>query len=153
MPALKPTAILGLTGLTLFVLIAVFAPWLAPYAPDKVIGMAWQAPDATLRLGTDNLGRDLLSRMIWGTRVSLGVTALAAVLAFVVGCTLGFIAGVSGGWLDQTISRINDMIMAIPTLIFALIVLAVLPKTILTLTLVLGLLESTRTACRACAGG
>lgn len=43
-----------------------FAPWLAPYSPDKVIGMAWQAPDATLRLGTDNLGRDLLSRMIWG---------------------------------------------------------------------------------------
>ncbi|NMP26765.1 ABC transporter permease [Rahnella sp. SAP-1] len=144
MPALRPTAILGLTGLFLFLFIALFAPWLAPYAPDKVVAMAWQAPDAVLRLGTDNLGRDLLSRMIWGTRVSLGVTALAALVAFGVGCTLGFMAGLLGGWQDQLISRVNDMIMAIPTLIFALIVLAVLPKSILTLTLVLGLLESTR---------
>ena len=65
-------------------------------------------------------------------------------MAFAVGCTLGFIAGLRGGWLDQVISRCNDIVMAIPTLILALIVLAVLPKTIPVLTLVLGLLESTR---------
>ena len=72
------------------------------------------------------------------------MTALATLVAFAVGCTLGFIAGLRGGWLDQVISRCNDIVMAIPTLILALIVLAVLPKTILVLTLVLGLLESTR---------
>ena len=150
MPALKPVAVLGLTGLTLFILIAIFAPWLAPFDPDKIVGAAWQAPDARLLLGTDNLGRDLLSRMIWGTRVSLGITLIATLLAFAAGCSLGFIAGLTGGWLDPLISRVNDMIMGVPTLIFALIVLAVLPKTMitltltLTLTLVLGLLESTR---------
>jgi peptide/nickel transport system permease protein len=144
MPALKPASILGLLVLILFVLIAIFAPWLAPHAPDLTLGMSWDLPGANALLGTDNLGRDLLSRLIWGTRVSLGVTALAALVAFSVGCTLGFIAGLRGGWLDQVISRCNDIVMAIPTLILALIVLAVLPKTLLTLTLVLGLLESTR---------
>src|SRR5471030_1445164 len=127
MPALKPSSILGLLVLSLFILIAIFAPWLAPHAPDQTLGMSWDLPGPNAILGTDNLGRDLLSRLIWGTRVSLGVTALAALVAFAVGCTLGFIAGLRGGWLDQVISRCNDIVMAIPTL-----------------TLVLGLLESTR---------
>ena len=147
MPAfasLRPASALGLLVLSLFILIAIFAPWLAPHAPDQTRGMSWDLPGPDAILGTDNLGRDLLSRLIWGTRVSLGVTALATLVAFAVGCTLGFIAGLRGGWLDQVISRCNDIVMAIPTLILALIVLAVLPKTILVLTLVLGLLESTR---------
>lgn len=144
MPPIKLSLLPGLLGLLLFIAVALLAPWISPYAPDKVIGMAWDAPSALARLGTDNLGRDLFSRLIWGTRTSLMVTAAAALLAFVTGTTLGFIAGLSGGWLDQLISRINDIIMAIPTLILALIVLAMLPKSLLVIILVLGLLEATR---------
>ena len=80
MPALKPASILGLLVLSLFILIAIFAPWLAPHTPDQTIGMSWDLPGPGSILGTDNLGRDLLSRLIWGTRVSLGVTALAALV-------------------------------------------------------------------------
>ncbi len=144
MPPMKPGALPGLLGLSLFVIVAVFAPWLAPHTPDQIIGQAWQEPGPRMLLGTDNLGRDLLSRLIWGTRVSLGVAVIATVLAFAVGGSLGFIAGLRGGWLDQIISRLNDVVMAIPTLILALIVLAVLPKSIWVLIMVLGLLESTR---------
>ncbi|MEA9391954.1 ABC transporter permease [Acerihabitans sp. TG2] len=144
MPAIKLSLLPGIAGLFLFVGVALFAPWLSPHAPDQVVGMAWDTPSALARLGTDNLGRDLLSRLIWGTRTSLAVTGLAALVAFVIGTTLGFIAGVCGGWIDQLISRINDIIMAIPTLILALIILAMLPKTLGVIIMVLGLLEATR---------
>lgn len=144
MPALKLVHLPGIVGSILFVVVAVFAPWLSPHAPDQVIGAAWDLPSQLSPLGTDNLGRDLLSRLIWGTRTSLSVTAVAALIAFVAGTTLGFIAGGSGGWIDQLISRVNDVLMAIPTLILALVILATLPKTLGVIVLVLGLLEATR---------
>ncbi|MFG1175104.1 ABC transporter permease [Erwiniaceae bacterium CAU 1747] len=141
---LKLAVLPGLTGLGLFILVAIFAPWLSPYAPDQVVGSAWSGVTAENWLGTDNLGRDLLSRLIWGTRTSLSVSAVATLLAFAVGIFLGFLAGFCRGWVDQLISRLNDILMAIPTLIFALVVLAMLPKTIPVIVLVLGILESTR---------
>ncbi|MEJ4043065.1 ABC transporter permease [Erwinia sp. SLM-02] len=141
---LKFAVLPGVTGLGLFILVAVFAPWLSPYAPDQVVGSAWSGVTAENWLGTDNLGRDLLSRLIWGTRTSLSVSAVATLLAFAVGTFLGFLAGFCRGWVDQLISRLNDILMAIPTLILALVVLAMLPKTIPVIVLVLGLLESTR---------
>ncbi|ROR05661.1 ABC transporter permease [Erwinia sp. JUb26] len=141
---LKLAVLPGVTGLGLFILVAVFAPWLSPYAPDQVVGSAWSGVTAENWLGTDNLGRDLLSRLIWGTRTSLSVSAVATLLAFAVGTFLGFLAGFCRGWVDQLISRLNDILMAIPTLIFALVVLAMLPKTIPVIVLVLGILESTR---------
>nr|WP_113865309.1 ABC transporter permease [Brenneria salicis]NMN93072.1 peptide/nickel transport system permease protein [Brenneria salicis ATCC 15712 = DSM 30166]RBP65149.1 peptide/nickel transport system permease protein [Brenneria salicis ATCC 15712 = DSM 30166]RLM31657.1 ABC transporter permease [Brenneria salicis ATCC 15712 = DSM 30166] len=144
MPAIKLSALLGLSGVSVFVLVALLAPWLAPYPADQVIGGAWRGPMDNALLGTDNLGRDLFSRLIWGTRTSLTVTALAALLAFSSGTLLGFLAGVRGGWVDQLIARVNDVLMAIPTLILALVVLAMLPKNTLIIILVLGLLEATR---------
>lgn len=141
---LKFAVLPGVTGLGLFILVAVFAPWLSPYAPDQVVGSAWSGVTAENWLGTDNLGRDLLSRLIWGTRTSLSVSAVATLLSFAVGTFLGFLAGFCRGWVDQLISRLNDILMAIPTLILALVVLAMLPKTIPVIVLVLGLLESTR---------
>ncbi len=144
MPALKISHLPGIVGLILFMAIGLFAPWLSPHAPDQVIGMAWDVPSALAPLGTDNLGRDLLSRLIWGTRTSLSVTAVAALIAFLAGTTLGFIAGVCGGWIDQLISRVNDVLMAIPTLVLALVILATLPKTLGVIILVLGVLEATR---------
>ncbi|CAO97435.1 ABC transporter permease [Erwinia tasmaniensis] len=134
----------GIIGLSLFILVALFAPWLAPWAPDQVVGSAWSEMTPQNWLGTDNLGRDLLSRLIWGTRTSLCVSALATLLAFVIGIFLGFLAGYAGGWVDTLISRINDILMAIPTLILALVILAMLPKTMPVIIAVLGILESTR---------
>ncbi|AJC64927.1 ABC transporter permease [Dickeya zeae] len=144
MPAVKPSVVLGLLGLSLFIGVALFAPWIAPYPADKVVAGAWLGPMPQAWLGTDNIGRDLFSRLIWGTRTSLAVTALAAALAFALGAGLGFLAGVCGGWVDQLISRVNDVLMAIPTLILALVVLAMLPKSTFIIILVLGVLEATR---------
>ncbi|PRD17383.1 ABC transporter permease [Pantoea coffeiphila] len=141
---LKFAVLPGVIGLGLFILVAIFAPWLSPYAPDQVVGSAWSGVTAENWLGTDNLGRDLLSRLIWGTRTSLSVSAVATLLAFAIGTFLGFLAGFCRGWVDQMISRLNDILMAIPTLILALVVLAMLPKTIPVIVLVLGFLESTR---------
>src|SRR3546814_6887781 len=95
-------------------------------------------------LGTDNLGRDLLSRLIYGAQTTITVALAATVLAFSMGIILSFTAAVAGGWADQGLSRLNDLMMSIPTLIFALIVLAVLPQELWILVVVMAVLESTR---------
>ena len=100
---LKFAVLPGVIGLGLFILVAIFAPWLSPYAPDQVVGSAWSGVTAENWLGTDNLGRDLLSRLIWGTRTSLSVSAVATLLAFAIGTFLGFLAGCCRGWVDQLI--------------------------------------------------
>jgi len=98
----------------------------------------------TYLLGTDNLGRDLLSRMIYGARITIFIAVLATALAFTLGSVLGLTAAVVGGWFDALLSRLVDLLMSIPTLIFALVVLSVLPANIVTLVLVMGVLDSTR---------
>ena len=138
------SALIGLLVTGLFVFVALFAPWVAPYSNVEVVGDVWAAASAKYWLGTDNLGRDLLSRMVYGTRVTLVIAGLATALSFTVGSVLGFVAAVVGGWLDQCLSRGVDLLMAIPTLIFALVVLSVLPATITVLVLVMGILDATR---------
>lgn len=130
--------------LAAFVLVAIFAPWIAPHQVSEIVGGVWEPPSAKALLGTDNLGRDLLSRIIWGASVTLGVSALATLIAFIVGVVLGLFAALRRGWVDQVLSRGNDLLMAIPTLIFALVVLAVLPKNIVVLILVMAALDATR---------
>ncbi|APG47581.1 ABC transporter permease [Phaeobacter porticola] len=95
-------------------------------------------------LGTDNIGRDLLSRMIYGGRTTIFIATAATILSFTTGSILGFFAAVSGGWVDQVMSRLVDLVMSIPTLIFALVVLSVMPVTVPVLIVVMGLLDSTR---------
>jgi len=138
------SALAGLTLTTALVLVAVFAPWIAPYGNAEVVGDVWGPMSAQHWLGTDNLGRDLLSRMIYGARITLLIAGLATALSFIMGSILGFTAAVVGGWLDQWLSRGVDLLMAIPTLIFALVVLSVLPSSITVLVLVLGVLDATR---------
>ena len=138
------SALIGLLLTSAIVLTAIFAPWIAPYDNGKVIGDVWaEASDKSL-LGTDNLGRDLLSRMIYGARITLTIAGAATALSFIMGSILGFVAAVSGGRIDQWLSRGVDLLMAIPTLILALVVLSVLPSTVTVLVLVLGVLDSTR---------
>ena len=137
-------ALLGLFFTALFLIAAVFAPLIAPYPMSSIVGDVWEPASAEHWLGTDNLGRDLLSRMIYGARTTIFIAAMATALSFSLGAILGFTAAVVGGWFDTIMSRFVDLLMSIPTLIFGLVVLSVLPSTILTLILVMGILDSTR---------
>ncbi|RWK56084.1 ABC transporter permease [Mesorhizobium sp.] len=137
-------ALIGLVLTALFVLAAIFAPWIAPYGNGEIVGDVWGPISATHWLGTDNLGRDLLSRMIYGARVTLFIAVLATALSFSLGAILGFSAAVFGGWFDTLMSRLVDLLMSIPTLIMGLVVLSVLPTNLVTLILVMGILDSTR---------
>ncbi len=138
------SAMIGLVFTIGIVLVAILAPWIAPYGNGQVVGDVWAPASDKVWLGTDNLGRDLLSRMIYGARITLTIAGAATALSFTMGSTLGFVAAVTGGPLDQWLSRGVDLLMAIPTLIFALVVLSVLPSSVTVLVLVLGILDSTR---------
>lgn len=137
-------ALIGLVFTVLFLFAAVFAPLIAPYSFSEIAGQVWEPMSAKFLLGTDNLGRDLLSRMIYGARTTILIAAAATAISFILGSVLGFAAAVVGGWFDTLMSRFVDLLMAIPTLIFGLVVLSVLPTTIVTLILVMGILDSTR---------
>ena len=141
------SAWIGIAGLAIAFGCAVFAPFIAPYGESEIVGGVWELPawsGGTFLLGTDNLGRDLLSRLIYGARTTIFVAAAATLLAFSFGVLLSFTAAVLKGWTDQALSRLNDLMMAIPTLIFALVVLAVLPQQLWILILVMAVLDSTR---------
>ncbi|WP_424978426.1 ABC transporter permease [Leisingera sp. S232] len=138
------SALIGLFFTALYFLGAIFAPLLAPYGVGEVVGDVWEPSSADYLLGTDNIGRDLLSRMIYGGRTTIFIATAATVLSFTLGSVLGFFAAVTGGWVDQALSRFVDLVMSIPTLIFALVVLSVAPVTIPMLILVMGLLDATR---------
>ncbi len=137
-------ASIGLILTITLLVAAIFAPWIAPYPGSRVLGGVWEPASAQHWLGTDNLGRDLLSRMIYGARITVFIGVAATALAFTLGSILGFMAAVIGGWFDTLMSRFVDLLMSIPTLIFGLVVLSVLPSTIPILVLVMGLLDSTR---------
>lgn len=113
-------------ALLLIVFAAMFAPVLAPYDPDRLIDASARAqpPSAEHWLGTDALNRDLLSRILYGARVSLGVSLLAVAVATIVGTTWGAIAGYAGGWVDAMLMRIVDAGLAIPRILLLLCVVA-----------------------------
>jgi peptide/nickel transport system permease protein len=141
---IPPTALIGMLLCLVILCAALFAPWIAPYPNGHVVGDVWAEASDKALLGTDNLGRDLLSRLIHGARVTLLIAGSATLLSFTLGSTLGFFAAVSGGRIDQFMSRTVDLLMSIPSLIMALVVLSVVPASNLVLVLVLGLLDSTR---------
>jgi peptide/nickel transport system permease protein len=141
---IPPGAMVGLFFTALFLIAAIFAPWIAPYGLGEIVGNVWEPASAQYLLGTDNLGRDLLSRIIYGAQTTIFIAVLATALSFSLGSILGFTAAVVGGWFDTLMSRFVDLLMAIPTLIFGLVVLSVLPTTVVTLILVMGILDSTR---------
>ncbi len=138
------SAWIGLFGLGIALFAAILGPWVAPFGETAVVGDVWAPPGGEFLLGTDNLGRDLLSRLIYGARTTIFVALAATFLSFSLGMVLSFVAAVTGGFVDQLLSRMNDLMMAIPTLIFALVVLAVLPQNLWILILVMAVLDSTR---------
>ena len=140
----SPTATFGVVLLSAFVLVAFLAPVLAPHGPttpnllQRLTPPAWISGDATFLLGTDHLGRDMLSRILYGTRIALMVGALGVSLAALIGITLGAIAGYVGGWTDTIISRFIDTLLAIPNVILYLAVLFAFGASLTTLVLVIG---------------
>ena len=124
----------------IFIFLAIFAPFVAPYDPDKPDFAAFlQLPSAAHVLGTDNFGRDVLSRIIYGTRVSLIIGVLAVVVACAVGTVLGMIAGYFGGWIDDVITRLMEAVRAIPQIILAMALTAVFGSGIRNLAIILGI--------------
>ena len=134
----------GMIVILIYAICALFAPWLAPYPEAEVVGKAYQRSSDLYFLGTDQIGRDLFSRLIFGARNTIGIALITTLVSFMVGGTLGVLAALKRGLLDQGISRVVDAFLAIPVLIFALMMLAVVGKSLVNLILILALLDSTR---------
>lgn len=123
----KPTAIFALVYVTAMVLVAIFATQLAPFPYDlqNYDAVRLNPFSSGHWLGTDTLGRDILSRMIYGTRVSMTVAGVVLVIALTVGLTFGAIAGYYGGWIDMTIMRLTDIMFAFPDLLLAILIMGI----------------------------
>ena len=134
----------GLLVIVLYILVALFAPLLAPFGETQVVGEGFAPWGGEFLLGTDNLGRDMFSRLVYGARNTLGIAFLTPLLAFLLGGLSGLVAAIKGGWVDQGLSRVVDILMAIPQLIFALLILSVVGTTATSLVLVIALLDATR---------
>jgi peptide/nickel transport system permease protein len=156
------TASFGILIIIIYVIVAIFAGAIAPYGQDEIIqgaaanviagGDPALGGDPAYPLGTDQIGRDILSRLIYGAQNTVGIAFVTTMLAFLLGGTLGFLAAVLGGWLDQLLSRMVDVLMAIPSLIFALLLMTIasvwsatlgIPLTIF-MVLIIAVIDSTR---------
>jgi peptide/nickel transport system permease protein len=123
----RPAAVIAALVVAGFIAVALAAPQLAPYGPNATnFGAIRQAPSALYRLGTDEVGRDLLSRLIWGARASLLAGVIPVSIAVVVSIPLGLLSGYVGGWVDGVIMRVTDAMLAIPFLIVAIALAAFL---------------------------
>ena len=119
------TAAFGMFVVFTYAIAGIFAPWIAPFGEAEVISQAFAPADENMLLGADQLGRDMFSRLIYGTRNSVGLALTATLLAFFVGAFLGLLAATKGGILDNALGRLADVIMSIPSLIFALLMLSI----------------------------
>ena len=127
------TAAFGIMIILIYAVISIFAGIIAPYGQEEILGAANVVPGGNpaiggnpdFPLGTDQIGRDILSRLIFGAQNTVGIAFVTTCLAFLLGGTLGFLAATLGGWLDQLLSRMVDALMAIPALIFALLLITI----------------------------
>jgi peptide/nickel transport system permease protein len=134
----------GLIVIAIYIFIAVFAPWLAPYGESQVFPAPYEPWSKEFIFGTDQIGRDILSRMIYGARNTVGIAVATTALAFFIGGVLGLAAAIAKGWVDQLLSRLVDALMAIPSLIFALVLLSIFGTNIINLIIIIAILDSTR---------
>ncbi|MFD1020395.1 nickel transporter permease [Thalassobacillus hwangdonensis] len=125
------TSLVGLIIILLLFTVAILAPVIAPYTPDEQdIINRYQAPSAEHILGTDELGRDILSRIIYGSRITIQIGVISVGISMIVGVLLGAVAGFFGRWVDQIIMRIIDIMMAFPSILLAIALIAVLGKSL-----------------------
>ena len=141
---LTVTAQIGLLIIAINVVMAVIGPMVAPYAQEDAIGDAWDPASAAYWLGLDQIGRDIFSRLLFGARTSIGLALIITALSFTLGIIAGFTAAVAGRWVDVILSRFVDLMLSMPTLIFAFIVLSVLGTDIPVLIATIAILDSTK---------
>jgi|TARA_B110000211_G_scaffold61243_1_gene69158 peptide/nickel transport system permease protein len=139
-----PTAWFGMVVITMYLIVALFAPLLAPYGESEVFPMAYAPWSDEFHLGTDALGRDVFSRLIFGARNTIGIAVATTFLAFLIGGSLGVMAAISRNWLDQVLSRFVDVLMAIPSLIFTLMLLSIFGSSAINLIFIIAVLDATR---------
>jgi len=141
---LPPGAWIGVALVALALITVAFAPWLAPYDEAELVGTVWELPSLAHPFGTDHLGRDMLSRIIYGGRTTISIALVATGLALLLGVVGGFSAAILGRAADAVLSRFVDVLMGVPVLIFALMVLSVLGTSIPVLIGTTAVLEATR---------
>ena len=138
------TARFGLVVIFSYIIVALFAPFIAPYGEAEVFPIPYAPWSSEFLFGTDQIGRDIFSRLIYGARNTVGIAVATTALAFTIGMILGLAAAISRGWLDQILSRSVDVLMAIPSLIFALVLLSIFGSTVTNLIIIIAVLDSTR---------
>jgi peptide/nickel transport system permease protein len=134
----------GLLVITCYVFVALFAPILTPYGESEIVGSEFEEWGEKFVLGTDNLGRDMLTRLLYGARNTIGIAFITTCLAFLIGGISGILAATLAGWVDQALSRFVDILMAIPALIFSLLLLTIFGTSIPVLIIIIAVLDSTR---------
>jgi peptide/nickel transport system permease protein len=125
---LKIPVIFSLAVIVIWVVVAVTIPWWAPYDPVARVGEALESPSGSHWLGTDGLGRDVLTRTLYGSRQSMPLALLVIIVGVSIGCVLGAISGFIGGWVDSVIMRIADVMLSFPAILLAMVVTAALGK-------------------------
>ena len=138
------SARIGIGMILITILAASFAPVISPYGETEIVGDVWAPVSSSHLLGTDQVGRDLFTRLVYGARNTIAIAFATTLLSFLVGTIFGFLAATLGGWFDLFLSRVVDILMAFPTLIFALMVLSVVGTSIPALIVVIALLDCTR---------
>ena len=138
------TAKFGLLVILIYIVVALFAPFIAPYGEAEVFPIPYAPWSSEFVFGTDQIGRDIFSRLIYGARNTVGIAVATTALAFIIGGVLGLAAAIARGWLDQLLSRTVDVLMAIPSLIFALVLLSIFGSTVTNLIIIIAVLDSTR---------
>jgi len=139
-----PSAWFGIVVIAAYGILAILAPLLAPYGESEIVANQYEPWSNQFVFGTDQLGRDMLSRLIFGARNTVGIAVFTTTLSFLMGGLLGLLAAIVGGWTDQLLARVVDILMAIPQLIFALMLLSILGSSVPNLILIIAVLDSTR---------
>lgn len=134
-------AVAGVFVLAIFIICAVFAPVIAPYPPDDIVGSFSAAPDGSHLLGTDQVGRDVFSRIIYASRISLLVGVASTGISLAIGIVLGLVSGYFGGIIDMVVMRVTDMFMAFPYIMLILVVASIVGPGLLNIILIMGFLN------------
>jgi len=134
----------GMVIIFIYAMLAIFAPVFAPYGEAQVFPTPYAPWSSEFIVGTDQIGRDIFSRLIYGARNTVGIAVATTLLAFLIGGAFGLIAAINRSYIDQALSRLVDVFMAIPSLIFALVLLSIFGSTVLNLIIIIAVLDSTR---------
>lgn len=138
------TASFGMFVIFTYAIAGIFAPAIAPFGEFEVITSAFAPADEKLLLGADQLGRDMFSRIIYGARNTVGLALIATILAFAMGTFAGLLAATKGGWFDQIMGRVADVVMSVPSLIFALLMLSIFGTNLVVIVVVIAVIYAPR---------